>query len=126
MAKTFEKQYIEMKDISEKKKKTKKRRRNRTKKNERKGKKKSANKSDRLEVKGECREKNRQVAVGRSALFRRRNHQFRLMNSDVHFENERKCRGWEETQKSGGRCDGSRNRCQPGVPGSKGEERDER
>lgn len=52
MAKTFEKQYIEMKDISEKKKKTKKWRRNRTKKNERKGKKKSANKSDRLEVKG--------------------------------------------------------------------------
>lgn len=100
MAKTFEKQYIEMKDISEKKKKTKKWRRNRTKKNERKGKKKSANKSDRLEVKGGCREKNRQVAVGRSALFRRRNHQFRLMNSDVHFENERKCRGWEETQKS--------------------------
>lgn len=71
-------------------------------------------------MKGGCREKNRQVAVGRSALFRRRNHQFRLMNSDVHFENERKCRGWEETQKSGGRCDGSRNRCQPGVPGSKG------
>ena len=31
----------------------------------------------------------RQVAVGRSALFRRRNHQFRLMNSDAHFENER-------------------------------------
>lgn len=39
MAKTFEKQYIEMKDISEKKKKTKKWRRNRTKKNERRGKK---------------------------------------------------------------------------------------
>lgn len=108
MAKTFEKQYIEMKDISEKKKIRRngeeiERRRTREK-----GK-KSANKSDRLEVKGGYREKNRQVAVGRSALFRRRNHQFRLMNSDVHFENERKCKGWEETQKSGGRCDGSRN-----------------
>jgi len=48
----------------------------------------------------------RQVAVGRSVLFRRRNHQFCLMNSDAHFENERECEGWKETRKSGGRCDG--------------------
>lgn len=68
MAKTFEKQYIEMKDISEKKKIRRngeeiERRRTREKE-----KKKSANKSDRLEVKGGCREKNRQVAVGRSLV----------------------------------------------------------
>lgn len=42
------------------------------------------------------------------SLFRRRNHQFRLMNSDAHFGNERKCRRWEETRKFGGRCEGSR------------------
>lgn len=41
------------------------------------------------------------------------------MNSDTHFENERECRGREETRKSGGRCDGSRNRYQPGVLDSK-------
>lgn len=51
MAKTFEKQYIEMKDISEKKKirrNGEEIERRRTREN---GKKKSANKSDRLEVK---------------------------------------------------------------------------